>query len=309
MSTETVSRVSRQELTRLACDSLAAAGKKPSIGLVREWTIAATGAKKGSDGDVQRDINGWFDDLLKLKRDIAIHGLPDAVGSLARDFWRLAVDSATDTLAGERDTLAAHKAEADRQVALAREKTLAAVALASTVTARLDIANETIAGRDETIQRLEESLSEARTTLQAKDERIAGLVDELARTTQQHAAGLVELDGLRKHSLLQIDQARGEVRHWKAEFERVDHENRTTLETYRQKASSLATDLAGARGQLSAIEEALAAARARNAALEQRMVVTPEEAVVAESRPRTAPATKRTAGKGMASALRRRHRG
>ena len=112
MPTENVSRLSRQELTRLACDTLAAAGKKPSIGLVREWTIAETGAKKGSDGDVQRDINLWFDDLLKLKRDIAIDGLPDAVGSLARDFWRLAVDSATDTLAGAREALAAEKSAA-----------------------------------------------------------------------------------------------------------------------------------------------------------------------------------------------------
>ena len=309
MSTENASRLSRQELTRLACDALAAAGKKPSIGLVREWTIAATGAKKGSDGDVQKDINGWFDDLLKLKRDIAIDGMPDALGSLARDFWRLAVDSANDALAGERDTLAAHRAQADKQVALAREETNAAVDLANAVTARLDIANETIAGRDEAVRRFEEALSEARATLRAKEERISGLTDELARTAQQQAAGLVELDGLRKHSLLQIDQARGEVRHWKAEFERVDHENRTTLETYRQKASSLASDLAGARGRLSAIEEALTSARLRNAELEQRMAGTPVERHPAQPPLRPAVSVAKRppgAGKGMASALRRR---
>ena len=278
---------------------------------MREWTIATTGAKKGSDGDCQKDINGWFDDLLKLKRDIAIDGLPDAVGSLARDFWRLAVDSATDTLAGERDTLAAHRAEADNQVALAREETLAALALANAVTARLDIANASIAGRDEAIRRLEDSLAEAR-AMRAKDERITGVTDELARTAQQQAASLVELDGLRKHSLLQIDQARGEVRHWKAEFERVDHENRTTLETYRQKASSLATDLAGARGRLSAIEEALTSARLRNADLDQRMSATQAERPPAQSPPRPAVSvTKRSpgAGKGRARALRRRKQG
>ena len=312
MPPENVSRLSRQELTRLACDALAAGGKKPSIGLVREWTIATTGAKKGSDGDVQADIHRWFDDLLKLKRDSAIDGLPDAVSSLARDFWRLAVDSATDTLTGERDTLSAHRAEADKQIALAREETLAALALANAVTARLDIANATIAGRDEAIRRLEESLSESRATLQAKDERITGLKDELARTAQQQAAGLVELDGLRKHSLLQIDQARGEVRHWKAEFERVDHENRTTLETYRQKAASLAADLAGARGRLSAIEEALTSARLRNAELEQRMSATQAERPLAQPPPRpVVSAAKRPpgVGKGMASALRRRKLG
>ena len=305
---DTGNQLTRQELTWRACDALAAAGKKPSIGLVREWTIASAGAKKGSDGDVQKDINGWFDDVLKLKRDSVIDGLPDAVGSLARDFWRLAVDSASDALAGERDALGADKAAADKLVALSREKTVAAVELANALTTRLDIATETIAGRDDTIRRLEEALAQARAMSIAKDERLAGIADELARTTQQYAAGLIELEGARKHSLLQIDQARGESRHWKGEFERVDHENRTTLETYRQKASSLATELAGARGRLSAIEEALTLARVRNAAFEQSIAA---QAARQESELRLrpiAPATKRASavGKGMASALRRR---
>ena len=60
---ETGSQITRQELTWRACDALAAAGKKPSIGLVREWTIAATGPKKGSDGDVQKDIHLWGETL------------------------------------------------------------------------------------------------------------------------------------------------------------------------------------------------------------------------------------------------------
>ena len=309
MMLDTIRQLTRQELTWRACDALAAAGKKPSINLVREWTIASTGAKKGSDGDVQKDIHGWFDDILKLKRDSVIDGLPDAVGSLARDLWRLAVDCAGDTLAGERDALGSDKAAADRLVAQAREKTVVAVDLANTLTTRLDIATETIAGRDDTIRRLEDALAEARAMLTAKDERLAGIADELARTTQQYAAGLIELEGARKHSLLQIDQARGESRHWKAEFERVDHENRTTLETYRQKAAFFATELAGARGRLSAIEEALIAARARNTALEQKLLMAQLQRQSVEPRPRLiAPPTKRSsvAGKGMASALRRR---
>ena len=202
---DTIRQLTRQELTWRACDALAAAGKKPSIGLVREWTIVSTGAKKGSDGDVQKDINGWFEDVLKLKRDSVIDGLPDALGSLARDLWRLAVDCAGNALAGERDALGLDKMAADKLVAQAREKTVAAVELANALATRLDIAAETIAGRDDTIRRLEDALAEARATLTAKDERLAGIADELARTAQQYAAGLIELEGARKHSLLQID--------------------------------------------------------------------------------------------------------
>ena len=102
----------RRNLSWAACDALAAQGKKPSLGLVREWTIATTGAKRGSDGDVQQDIHQWYDDLLKLKRDRDIADLPAAVSGLARDFWRLAVDSASDALAAERAALAKEKTEA-----------------------------------------------------------------------------------------------------------------------------------------------------------------------------------------------------
>jgi chromosome segregation ATPase len=309
MSVDPLHVLRRQDLTRLACDALAAAGRKPSIGLVREWTLSSAGIKKGSDGDVQKDINGWFEDLLKLKRDNAVAGLPDAVGALAREFWRLSIDSADETLAAEREAMQVQLARAEEGVDHAERRADAADARSAALTQALALANATIAGRDDVIAHLEQAHSDARALLLAREERIASLGDELARSTQQHAAGFAELDGLRKHSLLQIDQARGEVRHWKSEFERVDHENRTTLETYRQKASSLANDLAGARGRLSAIEEALAAARARNAELEQRMVVTPEVSTVVESKPRTALGAKRAAGKGMASALRRRQLG
>jgi chromosome segregation ATPase len=309
MSVDSLHALRRQDLTRLACDALAAAGRKPSIGLVREWTLSSAGIKKGSDGDVQKDINVWFEDLLKLKRENAVAGLPDAVGSLAREFWRLAIDSADETLAAEREAMQVQLADAAQEVTAAEGLASAAAARSAALAQELALANATIAGRDKVIAHLEQAHSDARAVLLAREERIAGLGDELGRSGQQHAAGLAELDGLRTHSLLQIDQARGEVRHWKSEFERVDHENRTTLETYRQKASSLANDLAGARGRLSAIEEALTAARARNAELEQRMVLTPEASATAETRPRTVPAVKRAAGKGMASALRRRHLG
>lgn len=260
--------LSRQALTRLACDTLAAEGKKPSIGLVRAWTIAATGARKGSDGDVQQDIHQWFEDLLKLKRDRAIADLPDVVGALARDFWRLAVDAANDALASERETLAKERIEAEKLIDLAQEDTVAAVEIAGELKNKLAIAGEIIAGRDDAIQRLEQSLSEMRATLQAKDERIAGLSAELARKAGEHATGLAELDGLRKHSLLQIEQARGEARLWKAEFERVDAENKTSVQQYRSKAAALENALSAARGRLGAVEEALVAEQTRSQALE-----------------------------------------
>lgn len=260
--------LSRQALTRLACDTLAAEGKKPSIGLVRAWTIATTGAKKGSDGDVQQDIHQWFEDLLKLKRDRAIAELPDAVGAAARDFWRLAVDAANDALASERETLAKERIETEKLIDLAQEDTVAAVEIAGELKNKLAIAGEIIAGRDDAIQRLEQANAALCATLDAREERIDGLSAELARTAAQQAVGLAELDGLRKHSLLQIEQARAEARLWKAEFERVNAENKTSVQQYRSNAAALNNALSAARGRLGAVEEALAAEQTRSQALE-----------------------------------------
>lgn len=284
--------LSRQELTWLACDTLAAEGKKPSIGLVRTWTIATTGAKKGSDGDVQQDIHQWFEDLLKLKRDRAIADLPDAVSALARDFWRLAVDAANDALVSERGLLATEKAEMERKVALAREDTAAAAETVLQLTHQLALAGETLAGREDVIKRLETASTALSALLGAKEERIEGLSAELARGAAEHAAGLAELEGLRRHSLMQIDQARSEARMWKTEFERVDAENKSTVQVYRQKAAALENTLSTTRGRLGAVEETLIAEQRRNQVLELSLAA-------AKDRKLAAPATKQLSGRRM----------
>ncbi|MQQ99264.1 DNA-binding protein [Glaciimonas soli] len=253
----------RQNLSWTACDTLAAQGKKPSIGLVREWTIATTGAKKGSDGDVQKDINDWYADLLKLKRDKGIIGLPDAVAALTRELWHFAVESANDTLTDERTALAAEKAQTEKLIDLAKEGTLAAITTSNELKEQLAIANATLLARDEQIKRLEEILSEQRATSQAKDERIAGLTVDLSRKAEEQAAGLAELDGLRKHSLLEIDRARGESKHWKAEFNRVETETKSAAQVYREKIAVLDNELSRTHGRLSAVEESLAEANRR----------------------------------------------
>ena len=103
--------------------------------------------------------------------------------------------------------------------------------------------------------------------LQLRDERIAALSTDFTRKEAEYAARITELDGVRKH-LLQIDEARVESRHWTAEFDRVDAENKSSVVTYRQRASALDAELAGVRGRLGAVEEALAASRLRCVQLE-----------------------------------------
>jgi hypothetical protein len=263
--------LSRADLTRLACDALAAEGKKPSIGMVREWTIANAGGKKGSDGDVQKDINGWFDDLLKLKRDKSIADLPDAVAALARDVWRMAVDVADDTLAGERQAMAAQLAQAADEVARAGALARQADERVLAVEQELAVANETIAARADMIVRLDADLAGMKSVVDSRDERIAGLTMELARKAEDQAAGLAELSALRKHSLVQIDQARLETQEWKAEVKRVEKERGVSQAAHQKDRTALETELAAMQGKLAHIQQELDAAKARNLALEISM--------------------------------------
>lgn len=249
----------RRELTFAACDALAAQGIKPAMSSVRKWTYENCGGKRGSDPDVQGDINAWFEGLLQLKKNAhVIPGMPEHVAAQALQLWVSAREAALDTLDSERAAVEAQGAQMEERVRQAEEATSAALSRAEATQHQLDLAHEKIAGLQEMIAALESAATEQRAVLAAREERIAGLSEEIRRKTEAHAALVGEMDGVRRHTLLQIDTARGEARHWKTEFERVDAENRTQVDQYRQRASRAENDLAAVRGRLEAVEAELA---------------------------------------------------
>ena len=201
-----------------------------------------------------------------------VSGLPDEVAALARAMWIKACESAAESLNTERAENQGLVTAAEQKVAMSAAQITEANQRNEQVEHEFDVAREAI-------RRLEESLTEMRTTataieerhagqLLARDERITALTTDFARKETEYAARITELDGVRKHALLQIDEARVESRHWKAEFDRVDAENKSSVVTYRQRASALDAELAGVRGRLGAVEESLATSRQRCLQLE-----------------------------------------
>lgn len=264
----------RQQLTFAACDALARSGRKPSVALVREQTMLFAGIKKGSDGDVQEDIRLWYDALFALKRDAAIGGVPEQMATLFRATWRGAVELAEEGLAAERATLKREREQAAADVDRAGAAADALRHQLALAQAELDARDGAIARLDGTVAQCRAELVQLNAKLGAKDERIAGLTDELARKTTEQAAAVTELDGARRHALLQVDQARGEGRHWKEQFERADQDARgarTAADTYRGKASNLEAELAGTKGRLQAMQETQVAEKARLIALEAQL--------------------------------------
>ncbi len=263
----------RKELTWLACDAIAAGGRKPSIASVREWTLVNHGRKQGSDTDTQADINAWYGVLLAMKQQTqVIAGLPESVAELARQLWIKASDAALDNLSSHRKTVDAALEVAKADVASAEQATSVAAASFENVKHERDIAQESI-------RRLEEALTAAQANIQAAnernalhvktmDERLATSVSEVTKKETELAARTVEIDGLRKHALLQIEEARSETREWKDACERAATMHQTALNAERHSLAAARAELAGTSGRLSAVEEALTRSEQRVATLE-----------------------------------------
>ncbi|MES2831801.1 MAG: DNA-binding protein [Pseudomonadota bacterium] len=264
----------RKELTWLACDAIAAGGRKPSIASVREWTIVNHGRKQGSDTDTQADINAWYGVLLAMKQQTqVIAGLPESVAELARQLWIKASDAALEGLSVQRKAVDAELEKAQASMHAADLATSAALAKADAMNHELDVAQESI-------RRLEDALVVAQANMQAADarhalqieswnERLAGLTREVTKKDAEQAARTLEIDGLRKHALLQIEDARAESRKWKDTFEAAATAHQAALNIERQSIAAARAALAGASGRLSAVEEALLRSEQRNAVLEQ----------------------------------------
>lgn len=267
----------RRDLTWLACDALAVAGRKPSIASVREWTIANHGRKQGSDTDTQADINAWYALLLAMKQEkLTVAGLPEDVAVLARALWVKANEAASEALREHRALIDDELAVAQQAAKVANDETIAATARATATSHALDVARESIR-RLEDIQSTLHAAAQAieirhAAQLQTRDDNAAALERAATQKDADHATRVIELDGLRRHALMQIEEARAESRQWKSESERVLLVHQATIATERQTSARLQAELAGASGRLSAVEEALSAATARSTTLEATLL-------------------------------------
>jgi len=264
----------RRELTWLACDALAALGRKPSIASVREWTTINHGRKQGSDTDTQADINAWYGVLLAMKKEQhAIAGMPESVAALAHQLWIKATQAAIESLAAQRSALDAELVEIRLAIATASLATATAMEQVATVSHERDVAQEAV-------RRLEEALvhshanaqaAEMRyaTQIQARDERISAILEDAAKKDAERATRIAELDGLRKHALMQIDEARRESRDGKVAHDQAMVSHKQALATERAALTAANAGLASATGRLSAIEESLSASELRNKTLEE----------------------------------------
>lgn len=275
--------MSRAELHRHAADAIAAEGRKPSISSLRQWTLLHAGIKRGSDTDTQADVTAWWRDLLALKNQKRIADVPESISSLATTLWKAALEAAEKSLASQWSDLAEARFDMQRQIDLANAAEQASKGDAARLRGELEVAHATSAGKEDAIAQLRGELAAARATLGAKDQRIEGLASDFARKSQENATAVQQLDDLRRSSLVQIDEARQEGRHWRGEFHRVDEENRSALQKHQLRHTELQSQMAEARGRMSAFQESLTEQQERNRELENALTLAKADAASAQT--------------------------
>lgn len=271
------------------CDHLATAeNMKPSVREVRRHYT------RGSDSDVQADINAWWEALFGFYRDRHTRpNLPSGVVEGVEALWTLALAEAAKTveevravaeqqIAGAMEEMAASRLAADE----AREESRA-------VSASLDLANQRIEHLQADLGALEGRFAQEAALRAGAESQIVTLREEIARkdaesraAVEAHGAQLkaeqeahaVQLkseqdryDGMNRFLLQQADEMRQQklaaATQAASEVERL----KTMSDAYRKRANAAEEGLGLTKGRLAQQTEDLATVRAEATALQQRL--------------------------------------
>lgn len=167
--TDTEPTPPRREAVWAVCDQLSAQGLKPSLRSVKMHY------PRGSDTDVQKDVNGWYEHVfMQHARRRVIPALPDAVVRAMESFWETASLEADGALVKARESHETIRAELEAQLDAARAQIAEAKVAASK------------AEQESVDLRLE--LSHRATLLESVEKDVTGLrreLDELRRNAQK----------------------------------------------------------------------------------------------------------------------------
>lgn len=187
--TDTEPTPPRREAVWAVCDQLSAQGLKPSLRSVKMHY------PRGSDTDVQKDVNGWYEHVfMQHARRRVIPALPDAVVRAMESFWETASLEADSQFVKAREAHETIQEELRAQLDAARAEAVEAKAAASKaeqegVDLRLELSHRATllekAGKD--ITGLRRELDELRRHAQKREQ---DQHDEITRNKDAHESNL-----------------------------------------------------------------------------------------------------------------------
>lgn len=251
--------------------------------------------KKGSMTTIQAAMEAFWADIRKSGARINRPDLPEpilvAFGDAAATAWRLACDQAEANYAlwkvEAQRQLATAQAEATNSVAAARQLAIAAQADANA--AHLDAARshgERRAAEDRVtklaanLATVEEALSQTKTQLRetaARGDQERASAAQLQKDLMEQIGGLQTdrqrdremIEGLRKKSLADIEEARAEVRRVREDLKSERAESGRTRAHVEARCESQATELASLKETANKLRQQVEAGLTREDALKE----------------------------------------
>lgn len=255
---------SRRELVFAACNTIAAEAIEGGRSNVRPTAreLKSRFEIPGSLPDVQADLHAWF--MSAFRNHLAVGkvpGVPETVVAAFNSFLEIVRAEAFEELRRERIDL-----ELERQK-IRGELETAKAARDQAIEAALD-AERKCERTEISVRHLEQQLGEQRAVDAAKDVRIDGLNNDLARVQVEYTQRIGEVEAqaqlsierfeaMERKALIDIDRARAGERKLRAEID----ETAPMIDAYRQQVSHLERANAALRGQIEALERQLLTVR------------------------------------------------
>lgn len=194
----------RREAVWVVCDQLSGQGIKPSLRSVKMHHST------GSDADIQKDVNAWFDNVFSQHhRRKAIPSLPDDLVGAVEKMWELAVAEASGRYDDERRRWTADRDQLQGEIEARRAEV-------AKVRTELEGVREDLA-----------NCSSSLDALQARAQALTEEANEMRRRAEQREA---ELTAVRSAATVREEELRGELQRTAAGYEKQLAEQRAGFE-------------------------------------------------------------------------------
>lgn len=257
------------EMTKRCCAELTKRGQR-----LPSWMNIRDIIGKGSANDINRgkeDFRREHGDALR-KMSGFVKGVPEALAPHILGFWTAAISLVREEFDGQVAEWQAQIERAEAAVAYAEDERDQAVSRADALQgqiAGLQEAMNTLQGRVDTERAARE---QAERMFESNRQELAGQRDELraalAHSQQELSDAITRLEGVEKHSLLEIDRARTEAQNKIASIEAKAKRESTDYTLEMARVNNQLRDL---RAQLASATQQTALQEQENTSMRERL--------------------------------------
>lgn len=259
----------RREAVWAVCDKLSSQGIKPTQRNVKMHHST------GSDTDIQKDVNAWFDHVFALHtRRKTIPDLPDSLVAAFEKLWQLAVAEASETHSEEaarwkaaRELMQSDQEAMNEKLSALEEELAACQVSLGTAQSNAHSLGEQLAQTKAELARRDAELAEMRAASSARETELRGEIQRTAtgyerQLSEQRAAFDAQVSAMREDMKARAEELRQAVGRADEHYRDLERASIIEIDNQRQRARTAEEALASANKELSTVHIDVATARA-----------------------------------------------